>query len=97
MQSDDFSNVDDLDKDQLSKNQAINSVEFERKKPKREVTARQSSKPKSGRTTFADLVQAELIRPGTQKWAVGHDPDVLVTVQPEGFFQFHNQKPKRCF
>ena len=38
----------------------------------------------SGRTTFADMVHARLVRTGTQKWAVGHDSDVIVTVKPEG-------------
>lgn len=30
------------------------------------------------------MVHARFIRPGTQKWAVGHDSDVTVTVKPEG-------------
>lgn len=37
-----------------------------------------------GRTTFADMVIANLIKPGMHKWTVGHEPDVEVNVRPTG-------------
>jgi len=48
--------------------------------PTRAVVKHEST----GRTTFADMVRAKLVRVGTQRWAVGHDSDVLVDVTPEG-------------
>ncbi|GMH43620.1 hypothetical protein BSKO_11542 [Bryopsis sp. KO-2023] len=41
-----------------------------------------------GRTTFADMVNAKLIEPGSHKWTVGHEPDVEVTVQPNGCIDY---------
>lgn len=51
---------------------------------KRRRSLKWGSKNESGRTTFADVVHAHLVKTGFQKLAVGHHPDVTVNVLPEG-------------
>lgn len=55
-------------------------VNVKRTYPLRGVPRHEST----GRTTFADLVHAQLVRTGIQKWTVGHETDIVVTVKPEG-------------
>jgi len=66
--------------------QAISSAETSCKtnNTKKDHPTRAVARESTGRTTFADMVRARLVRTGTQKWAVGHDSDVTVTVTPEG-------------